>query len=90
MKLKIGYLYRSRNKKIYQILLKNKLRYESIDINDTTSKCYYFDSYESININDITLGYYYFDSRGRHFHSPSPMDLVEEIGKAEDNPEYFL
>ena len=72
MKLKVGYLYRSRNKKIYQILLKDKLRYESININDTT------------------LGYYYFDSRGRYFDSPSPIDLIEEIGKIEDYPEYFL
>jgi len=76
MKLKIGYLYKDINDNIYQMLDKYDV-FKSL-------------RYKSININDTTSSYYYFDLRGKYFSSPSDMDLIEEIGKAEDNPEYFL
>jgi len=72
MNIKIGYLYRSRNNIIYQVL------------------CKYYSRYRAININKISLGYYYFKLTGMYYNNPSSFDLIEEIGKIEDYPEYFL
>ena len=77
MKLKIGYLYRDGYGDIYTITNINV----NLPIFNFAAK--------RININ----GNIYestFTISGKFRSSKSPFDLIEEIGKIEDYPEYFL
>jgi len=82
MKLKIGYLYKDRTGDIFIITKNNSV--------DELYKTY---PYSGRNINTVELTYYFYTDTGKYNHTsefPLSLDLVEEIGKAEDNPEYFL
>jgi len=82
MKLKIGYLYRDGYGDIFAITKNNS-------VNNNLCKSY---PYVGSIINEGEIDHFYTDT-GKYNDmrkSPTLLDLIEEIGKAEDNPEYFL